>query len=218
VQIGKNTFAHLLCCAPNGFDPDTKRPRAGFHSFVIRIRIKDEQDQYFLSRGVKEENVIDITLEDGSVVSEENYSNRTIASFFMYTSVPLVESQLKKQAVDFLGFVNNLEWKGKPLASRAALLTPSPWLKKEKIGNWVGTEGVMKLVSKVDKSFTPYDYWANNNQNASSNFWAPGSWTYSNAAYFGCTTEWLNAEGKVLHAEAQREKGEEGVAEGSDEE
>ena len=133
VHIGKNTFAHLLSCAPNGFDPDTGHPRVGFHSFVIRIKIKDEEDQYFLSRGVKEENVIDITLEDGSVVCEQEYSNRTVTSFFMYTSVPLVESQLKKQAADFLGFVNNLQWKGRQLASRAALLSPSPWLKKEKL-------------------------------------------------------------------------------------
>ena len=86
-----------------------------------------------MSRGVKEENMIDITLKDVSVVCEQEYSNRTVTSFFMYTSVLLVESQLTKQAVEFLAFVNNLEWKGKPLASRAALLTPSPWLKKEKL-------------------------------------------------------------------------------------
>ena len=73
----------------------------------------------------------------------------------------------------------------------------------------------MKLVSRVDKSFTPYEYWANNNPVPASNFWAPGSWTYKNAAYFGCSPEWLNSEGKVLHAEAQQEAG---VAEESDHE
>ena len=196
MQIGKNAFAHLFSCAANGFEPETGRPRVGFLSFDIRIKIKNEQDQYFLSRGVREENIVDITLEDGTVVTEKDYPHKTVTSFFMYTPVPLVESQLNKQALEFLAFVKNLEWKGKP--PTAVLLTPSPWLKKEKIGDWVGTEGVMKLVSKVDNSFTPYGCWANNNPHPASNFWAPGSWSYKNGAYFGCSPEWLNSEGKLL--------------------
>ena len=109
MQIGKNTFPHMLSCAANVLSHETGRPRTGFHSFVIRINIKDEEEQYFLSRGVKEENITDITLGDRNLVSETDYANRTVTSFLMYTSVPLVESQLTKHTVEFLGFVNNLE-------------------------------------------------------------------------------------------------------------
>ena len=192
----------MLCVAANGFDPDSGRPRPGFHSFVIKIRIKDEQDQFFLSRGVKEDNVVDVTHYDGTLVTDPDFPNRTVTAFLMYTQVPLVEAQMRRQAVEFLAFVNQLVWKGKPLASSAALLTPSPWLKKEKIGDWIGTTGIKKLVSKVDKHFTPYEFWGHNNALPARNFWEPGTWTYADAAYFGVDPSWMNSEGKGLHAAA----------------
>ena len=72
VQIGKHNFAHMLCCTANGFDPENGRPRTKFHSFVIKIKIKDEQEQFFLSRGVKQDNIVDITLDDGTVVTDKD--------------------------------------------------------------------------------------------------------------------------------------------------
>ena len=65
----------------------------------------------------------------------------------------------------------------------------------------------MKLVAKIDKNFRPYEYWGNNNPLPAANFWAPGTWTYTNAAYFGANPEWLNSEGKLLHAQALQEAG-----------
>ena len=165
-----------------------------------------------MSHVVREENIIDITLEDGTVVTEPDFAGRTVTSFLMYTGVPLQELQLAKQAKEFMVFVNTLEWKGKPLASKSVLLTPTPWLKKVKIGNWIGTEGVAKLVAQVDGKFTPYAYWANNNPLPAANFWSPGSWSYTNAAYFGANPDWLDSEGKILHAKALEETAEAGTS------
>ena len=157
IQLGKNNFAHLLSCAPIGFSAETERPKPGFQSFVLKIRIKDGDD-FFRSRRIYDEDIYDITLEDGTLVNEQDYPDRTVTSFMMYTGSPLIGTQLAKLAQDFLSFVNSLEWKGKLLATRATLLTPSPWMKNEKIGNWIGREGVEKLVRRLDSDFKEYDY------------------------------------------------------------
>ena len=65
------------------------------------------------------------------------------------------------------------------------------WIKRRK-----------KLVAKIDKKFTPYEFWGNDNQLPARNFWEPGRWTYADAAYFGVDPSWLNSEGKGLHAAA----------------
>ena len=211
VQIDKKTWAHLLCCAPNGFSQENGRPRPGFHSFVIKIRIKDGDIAYFDKRGVTEANVTDITLKDGSYVIDPGYPDRQVTAFVIYTLTPLSDRQLAKQADDFLEFVNTLKWKTTVLANRAALLLPTTWLKNEKIGEWIGPHGVHTLVKKIDSGFKPYELWADEHQNAAKNFWSPGSWSYTNAAYFGVMPDWMDDDGKCLHAEAlAKEKEEEG--------
>jgi hypothetical protein len=125
----------------------------------------------------------------------------------MYTGSPLIGQQLTKLAQDFLTFVNALEWKGKLLATRASLLSPTPWLKGKKIGNWIGSEGVERLVARTDENFVKYEYWATNNPICAANFWKPGSWTYENAAFFGAAPGWLSPEGRIRNAKALKEAG-----------
>jgi hypothetical protein len=213
IQISRTKWAHILGIAANGFSEENDRPRTGFHSFVLRIKIKDEKEEFFTDRGVFEESIIDMTLADGTLITEEDYSERTVTSFVMYSNHPMIQTQLAKTMSDFLAYVNALTWRERPLASRASLLTPSPWLKHDGIGEWIGLAGVEKLVTEANPKFTAFEYWANQNQKLAATLWKPGKWTLTNAAYFGADPEWLDSDGKISHALAQKE---EGPAEGSD--
>jgi hypothetical protein len=80
-------------------------------------------------------------------------------------------------------------------------------LRTEKIGNWIGRQGVENLIQHIDPAFTPYGYWATKNQVCAESFWKPGTWDYENAAYFGAPPGWLDNPGRILNAKAKKEAG-----------
>lgn len=196
IKVKNFAVAHLGVLS-YGFEEDGS-PKPGFYNFVLETMVKDEDLDFFTSRNVGIQSLVQLVNSEGNVIAIPGTSvggtdhMKNVTGVFFVTRFEQSDARINALFDGFLNTIQKSTWNGGTLNQKVHALTPEHFIPAPKgIGAFVGTGGCEQLITRFYSDFVPRKNWGKEHRDLLSSFWNPGLWTLSNAVHFGAPLSWL---------------------------
>ena len=203
IKIENFAFAHLAALS-YGFEINND-PKPGFHNHVLRCLVQAEDIQFFTTKNIGSENIVEMVNRSGQIIAfpiPERTTYKRATAILIFTRFQQTPAKLTALFNGFVTAINNGKWNGSVLKQKVTPLTPEHFLTTSSgIGPYIGQIGCENIIKRFYSDFQSRNRWGKDHRDLLSAFWNPGAWTLDNATFFGAPLSWLTQEERDKYIE-----------------
>jgi hypothetical protein len=216
IKIKNFAVAHIGVLS-YGFETNGD-PKPGFQNHVLRLMVQDEETDFFTTKNVGKQSLVDLVDSAGEVVAVPDTTRngsaikKNVSAVFFVTRFEQSPDRINALFSGFVNTINKATWNGTPLNQKVQPLTPEHFIHPTNgVGAFVGQAGCEQLIKRFFSDFSPRNRWGKDHRDVLAQLYNPGAWTLENATYFGAPLSWLSQTERDMYAEQVANRDNNGV-------